>query len=47
MPGWGHEDEENWKLVLFIRHLPHLTEQELESMRKINRLEDEHKAHHH
>jgi mono/diheme cytochrome c family protein len=47
MPGWSHEDDENWKLVLFIRHLPHLTEQEIESMRKINRLEDEHKAHHH
>jgi mono/diheme cytochrome c family protein len=50
MPGWGGEDEENeenWKLVVFIRHLPHLTAEELESMRKINRLEEEGKAHHH
>src|SRR5262245_22677272 len=22
MPGWGGEADENWKLVLFIRHLP-------------------------
>jgi mono/diheme cytochrome c family protein len=47
MPAWGHEADENWKLVVFIRHLPDLTAQELESMRKINGLEDEHKAHHH
>ena len=47
MPGWGGEGDENWKLVVFIRHLPHLTEQELESMRKINRIEEEGKAGHH
>ena len=39
MPGWGGEDEENWKLVLFIRHLPDLTETELELMKEINGLE--------
>lgn len=39
MPGWGGEDEENWKLVLFIRHLPELTETELELMQGINGLE--------
>lgn len=39
MPGWGGEDEENWKLVLFIRHLPELTGKELELMNEINGLE--------
>ena len=39
MPGWGGEDEENWKLVLFIRHLPHLSAEEIELMREVNKLE--------
>jgi mono/diheme cytochrome c family protein len=41
MPGWGGEDEENWKLVLFIRHLPQLTPQELALMSEVNGLEEE------
>ncbi len=41
MPGWGGEDEENWKLVLFIRHLPKLTPKEIELMNEINGLEKE------
>ncbi len=41
MPGWGGEDEENWNLVLFIRHLPKLTPQEIEFMNEINGLEKE------
>jgi mono/diheme cytochrome c family protein len=41
MPGWGGEDEENWKLVLFIRHLPHLTAQELALMTEVNGLQEE------
>lgn len=36
MPGWGGSDEENWKLVLFIRHLPELSPEELELMDEIN-----------
>ena len=36
MPGWGGEDEENWKLVLFIRHLPELSAKELELMKETN-----------
>jgi mono/diheme cytochrome c family protein len=36
MPGWGGEDEDNWKLVLFIRHLPQLSPKELELMKEIN-----------
>jgi hypothetical protein len=44
MPGWVGEDEENWKLVLFIRHLPRLTQQELNAMQKINRLGEERQA---
>lgn len=39
MPGWGGSDEDNWKLVLFIRHLPQLTPMELDFMREINSLE--------
>lgn len=41
MPGWGGEDEENWKLVLFVRHLPKITAQELELMKEVNGLETE------
>jgi mono/diheme cytochrome c family protein len=40
MPGWGGNDEENWKLVHFIRHLPQLTAREIEFMNEINQLED-------
>jgi mono/diheme cytochrome c family protein len=39
MPGWGGDDGENWKLVLFIRHLPELTPQEIQLMNAINHLE--------
>ncbi len=41
MPGWGGEDEENWQLVLFIRHLPKITPKELELMKEVNGLETE------
>lgn len=40
MPGWGGE-EENWKLVLFLRHLPQLTAQELALMTEVNGLQEE------
>jgi len=48
MPGWGGEDEENWKLVLFIRHLPELTREEIALMQELNGLEEqaEHDAQH-
>lgn len=38
MPAWGSEgaDEDSWKLVLFIRHLPQLTGDELKDMEKHN-----------
>jgi mono/diheme cytochrome c family protein len=36
MPGWGGQDEDNWKLVLFIRHLPQLSPIELEFMKEVN-----------
>jgi mono/diheme cytochrome c family protein len=32
----GTGDAENWKLVLFIRHLPQITLEELEEMKKLN-----------
>lgn len=41
MPGWGGSDEDNWKLVLFIRHLPELTDREVEFMSEINHMSDE------
>jgi mono/diheme cytochrome c family protein len=39
MPAWGEpgdDDEDSWKLVYFIRHLPKMTEQEAEAMGKLN-----------
>jgi mono/diheme cytochrome c family protein len=40
MPAWGSgnpdKDLDSWKLVHFIRHLPHLTPQELEEMKALN-----------
>lgn len=47
MPEFGddpdHTDEDNWKLVLFIRHIPHLTKAEIAQMEKLNpKSPDEH-----
>jgi hypothetical protein len=39
MPGWGGEDDENWKLVHFIRRLPQLSQKELELMNEVNGLD--------
>jgi mono/diheme cytochrome c family protein len=40
MPAWGDgnpdDDEGSWELVHFIRHLPELTDEELEDMRNLN-----------
>jgi len=40
MPAWGtgtgHDAEDSWKLVRFIRHLPSVTPQELQEMSKMN-----------
>ena len=40
MPAWGEgdpaEDMGSWKLVHFIRHLPHLTPEELDQMKALN-----------
>jgi mono/diheme cytochrome c family protein len=36
MPGWGGEADDNWKLVLFVRHLPELSQKELELMKEVN-----------
>lgn len=33
MPGFGGSDDENWKLVQFIRHLPNLSDEELALMK--------------
>ena len=38
MPAWGDEkdEEDNWKLVHFIRHLPKITPAEIEQMKRMN-----------
>jgi mono/diheme cytochrome c family protein len=38
MPAWGGptQDDDSWKLVAFIRHLPQLTPQELKEMEQLN-----------
>ena len=40
MPAWGdvagHDDPDNWKLVAFIRHLPRITPEEIEEMKRMN-----------
>ena len=40
MPGWGsgssHDEQDSWKLVHFIRHLPDLTVEERKQMEKLN-----------
>ena len=40
MPAWGEgnpaEDKDSWKLVHFIRHLPQLTQEELDQMKALN-----------
>ena len=40
MPAWGRKDddrnEDSWKLVLFVRHLPELTGDELAEMKELN-----------
>ncbi|HEU4684831.1 MAG TPA: cytochrome c [Nitrospira sp.] len=40
MPAWGEgepeKDMDSWKLVHFIRHLPKLTPEELEEMKRLN-----------
>jgi mono/diheme cytochrome c family protein len=40
MPAWGKgaagADEDSWKLVHFIRHLPNISQKELEEMKKLN-----------
>ena len=40
MPAWGEpgndNDQDSWKLVVFIRHLPSLTSDELREMERFN-----------
>ena len=38
MPAWGDpgNDDDSWKLVLFIRHLPQITMEELNEMEQFN-----------
>ena len=40
MPAWAsssaHDEQDSWKLVYFIRHLPQLTLEEKQEMQKLN-----------
>ncbi len=38
MPAWGEpgKDDDSWKLVLFIRHLPTMTSEEMNEMGRLN-----------
>jgi len=38
MPAWGGpgKDDDSWKLVLFIRHLPRMTSEEMKEMERFN-----------
>lgn len=48
MPGWGdsHNSEDNWRLVLFIRHLPQLSDEEKKDMERFNpKSADDHDEH--
>jgi len=46
MPAWGTEekDEDSWKLVAFIRHLPRVTPGELKEMEQLNPKTDSERA---
>ena len=47
MPSWGdHSAEETWNLVLFIRHLPTLTPDELKEMQQAPKQQGEHGEEH-
>jgi mono/diheme cytochrome c family protein len=38
MPAWGSpgKDDDSWKLVLFLRHMPQMTPQEMKEMEQFN-----------
>ena len=44
--GWTHSDEEIWKIVTFIRHLPELTAEEKEFLREGAGTEEAHQEQH-
>jgi hypothetical protein len=46
MAAWGPEgaEQDSWKLVLFIRHLPQLTAEEIKDMEKYNPKSDADRA---
>jgi mono/diheme cytochrome c family protein len=47
MPASGHGPEDNWRLVLFVRHLPNLTPAEKEEMESIHPADAHDDEHHH
>ena len=47
MPASGHGIDENWRLVLFVRHLPNLTTAEEKEMESIHPDDAHDEEHHH
>jgi mono/diheme cytochrome c family protein len=47
MPASGHGPEDNWRLVLFVRHLPNLTPAEKQEMESIHPADAHDDRHHH
>jgi mono/diheme cytochrome c family protein len=45
MPASDHTAEDNWRLVLFIRHLPNLTPQEAKQIEQLNPSHEEENEH--
>jgi mono/diheme cytochrome c family protein len=47
MPASDHDVDDNWRLVLFVRHLPDLTATERTEMESLNHPSEDDEEHHH
>lgn len=47
MPASDHDPDDNWRLVLFVRHLPNLTPAEKAEMERLNPTSEHDEEHHH
>ncbi len=47
MPASDHDPDDNWRLVLFVRHLPNLTPAEKAEMERLNPSSEHDEEHHH
>lgn len=46
MPASDHDPDDNWRLVLFVRHLPHLTREEEQEMERGHPSSEDEQEHH-